>query len=70
MNHIPYKIALMRRDDLLRAAADRRLATQAARSAQREPSVPARRLRPLRQLHLTGRSRQTPGERTLGGRVS
>jgi hypothetical protein len=75
MNHIPYEIALMRRDDLLRAAAERRLASHAATSVEGEPTLTlTRRLRKLRRLlqlsfaGLTGTS-QTYAERKLDGRL-
>jgi hypothetical protein len=72
-NHIPYEIALMRRDDLLRAAARQRLASRAATFVRGEPNVTytrrPRKLRRLWQLRfpgLAGTSR-TYGERTLDG---
>lgn len=75
MNHIPYEVALMRRDDLLRAAAKRRLASQSATSVEGEPSMTLtrrpRRLRRLWQLRFAGRTgtSQTCRERTLDGRL-
>jgi hypothetical protein len=73
MNHIPYEIARMRRDDLLRAAANR-LATQPATSVDGDPSVTlAPRLRKLRRLWQlrsagpTGTSQTC--DRTLDGRL-
>jgi hypothetical protein len=56
--HIPYKITLMHRDDLLREAAKQRLASRSATSARGEPTVPvAARPRTLRRL-LTGTLRR------------
>ena len=72
MNHIPYEIAVMRRDDLLRAPVKRRLASQSTTFAEGEPSAtPIRRLRALWQLRFAGRggASQTYGERTLDGRL-
>lgn len=39
MNHISYELALLRRDDLLRQAAERRLAQHAAAAREAAPSL-------------------------------
>ncbi len=49
MNHIPYELALTRRDELLRQAAEQRLASRAARSVKGVPRpTPMPQLRGLR----------------------
>jgi hypothetical protein len=54
MNHLPYHVSLVRRDEVLRQAAGRRRANEAAVAAEASPGIPLRRellkLRPLR-LH-------------------
>ncbi len=54
MNHIQYHLSLGRRDELLRQAADRRQANEAANAAKVSSGIPSRRerfkRRPLR-LH-------------------
>jgi hypothetical protein len=74
MNHIPYEIARMRRDDLLHTAAKRRQAALPAATMNGEPSptLPARprklrRLWQLRSAGLTDTSQTR--ERTLDGRL-
>jgi hypothetical protein len=47
MSHTAYKLALIRRDQLLREAADRRLATELAPSVERAASGTAFRFRRL-----------------------
>jgi hypothetical protein len=73
MNQIAYEIAVTRRDDLLRAASKRRLASQSAACPEGDPSATrARRPRKLQRLwhprfaRLVGPS-ETYGERTLDG---
>jgi hypothetical protein len=59
MNHIPFELALMRRDELLRLAAERRLVSRAAISAKATPrAMPAlrrHRLRRRRKMRLAAR---------------
>lgn len=53
MNHLPYHVSMVRRDELLRQAAERRRANEAAVAAKAPPGIPLRReLLKLRALGL------------------
>ncbi len=54
MNHIPFELCLMRRDELLRLAAKRRLVSRAAISVEATPwEVPVPRRKRLRRGRRT-----------------
>jgi hypothetical protein len=68
MNHTAYQLALIRRDQLLREAADRRLATQLAESAHGAPNpTPSRRIQRSPRVHLRFRTSWVPPRLTARG---
>jgi hypothetical protein len=66
MSHIAYELALIRRDQLLREAADRRLARELAASAHGAPSATPNR-RPHRLPRVHWRFRTCPPRLTARG---
>jgi hypothetical protein len=69
MNHTAYELALIRRDQLLREAADRRLATELAASAHGAPSGGSQSASPHRLPRVQWRFRtsQVPPRLTARG---
>jgi hypothetical protein len=68
MDHTAYELARLRRDQLLREAADRRLATELAASAHAATSEAPRRPYRLPRLQWRFRMSQAPPRPTARGR--